>query len=85
VQVQSELSVLMEVGLVKGVNSELKGSLGPGPDYRAFQIIHGLNTVPADIAREWFRVNRRFLACIRSGKIRILDSVSQAETEETAA
>jgi hypothetical protein len=74
--VHSDLSILMEVGLEFGVR---------GPKYRSFQIIHGLNTVPAEIAREWFRVNKRFLECIRDGKIRLVDSVSQTETEETAA
>jgi hypothetical protein len=63
--VHSELKILMEVGLLFGE---------PGPRYRSFQVAHGINHVPADLAREWFRVNRRFLECIQNGKIRIVDS-----------
>jgi hypothetical protein len=80
VRVQSDREIALEVGLVRGSN-EFKSTLTPGPKYQRVQIQRGINTVPADIAREWLRKNK-FLDCVKEKRIRIVDkdSISQVET-----
>lgn len=78
VDVWSDLSICIEVGLKRGVYSEAAGDLGPGPDHRAYDLCPGVNRgVPRDIIGPWLRINR-FLECVKKRRIRIVESEQPA-------
>jgi hypothetical protein len=73
--VVSEFSMRLEIGLKRGAHRDLYGSLGPGPDYRWFDLRRGINRdVPRDLITTWLRINQRHLGCIKQGRIRIIEA-----------
>lgn len=73
VDVQSAITITLEVGLERGVYRENTKGLGPGPNYQNFDLVCGLNRgVPRDIIGPWLRKNR-FLTCVKKNRIRIVE------------
>jgi len=84
VTVWSDLSIRIETGLRRG-DFEGGSGLSPGPNYKSAQLRLGVQDVDGQLIREWLKTNRKYLDCIKDGRVRILDSVSRTVTEETAA
>jgi hypothetical protein len=70
----SDFSIRLEIGLERGADHEYKAALSPGRNHRTFELRRGVNHgVPRDIIAPWLKTNRRYLDCIKQGRIRVVE------------